>query len=129
MRIFEVADVVFKDEREERKARNERHFAAAWCGKTSGFEAVHGLLDRVLLMLRTSFLTEGTETPGKPDGYWIEELNEETFFPGHAAAVHLRLGGKEARIGEFGILHPTVLEKFDLRYAVSTLEINLEAFL
>ncbi|ATY67339.1 phenylalanyl-tRNA synthetase beta chain [Cordyceps militaris] len=129
MRIFEVADVVFKDEREERKARNERHFAAAWCGKTSGFEAVHGLLDRVLLMLRTSFLTDGTDTPGTPDGYWIEELNEETFFPGHAAAVHLRLGGKEARIGEFGILHPTVLEKFDLRYAVSTLEINLEAFL
>ncbi|KAM3514866.1 hypothetical protein MY11210_001471 [Beauveria gryllotalpidicola] len=129
MRIFEVADVVFKDEREERKARNERHFAAAWCGKTSGFEAVHGLLDRVLLMLRTAFLTDGTDTPGNPDGYWIEELNEDTFFPGHAAAVHLRLGGKEARIGEFGILHPTVLEKFDLRYAVSTLEINLEAFL
>ncbi|XWX01033.1 hypothetical protein V2A60_009058 [Cordyceps javanica] len=129
MHIFEVADVVFKDEREERKARNERHFAAAWCGKNSGFEAVHGLLDRVLLMLRTSFLTEGTDTPGTPDGYWIEELNEETFFPGHAAAVHLRIGGKAARIGEFGILHPTVLEKFDLRYAVSTLEINLEAFL
>ncbi|UNI21536.1 Phenylalanine--tRNA ligase [Purpureocillium takamizusanense] len=142
IKIFEVADVAFKDEREERKARNERHFAAAWCGKSSGFEVVHGLLDRVLLMLRTAFLTheegltcgrsvdfEVKQNPSKPDGYWIEELNEDTFFPGHAAGVYLRLGGKEARIGEFGILHPTVLEKFDLRYPVSTLEINLEVFL
>lgn len=131
MKIFEASDVGFKDESLERKARNERHFAAAWCGKNSGFEIVHGLLDRVLLMLRTAFVTheEGLtgkspdfkvkENPGKRDGYWIEELNEDTFFPGHAAAVYLRLGGKEQRIGEFGILHPTVLEKFDIRYVHS----------
>lgn len=113
MKIFEVSDVVFKDESLERKARNERHFSAAWYGRTSGFEIVHGLLDRVLLMLRTSFLTQ--DDPSKPDGYWIEELDDPTFFPGHAAAVYLRYGGKEARIGEFGVLHPTVLEKFDLK--------------
>ncbi|KAI1062850.1 hypothetical protein LB507_005986 [Fusarium sp. FIESC RH6] len=141
MKIFEVSDVVFKDETQERKARNERHFAAAWYGRTSGFEVVHGLLDRVLLMLRTSFLThdeglsgkridfEIKENPSKPDGYWIEELDDATFFAGHAASVYLRLGGKERRVGEFGILHPTVLEKFDLKYPVSTLEINLEVFL
>ncbi|KAF5676334.1 phenylalanine-tRNA ligase alpha chain [Fusarium circinatum] len=141
MKIFEVSDVVFKDESQERKARNERHFAAAWYGRTSGFEVVHGLLDRVLLMLRTAFLTheeglsgksvdfEVKENPSKPDGYWIEELDDATFFAGHAASVYLRLGGKEKRIGEFGILHPTVLEKFDLKYPVSTLEINLEVFL
>ncbi|KAF5018368.1 hypothetical protein F66182_9655 [Fusarium sp. NRRL 66182] len=141
MKIFEVSDVVFKDESQERKARNERHFATAWYGRTSGFEVVHGLLDRVLLMLRTAFLTheeglsgksvdyEVKENPSKPDGYWIEELDDATFFAGHAASVYLRLGGKERRIGEFGILHPTVLEKFDLRYPVSTLEINLEVFL
>ncbi|KAF5969590.1 phenylalanyl-tRNA synthetase, beta subunit [Fusarium bulbicola] len=141
MKIFEVSDVVFKDESQERKARNERHFAAAWYGRTSGFEVVHGLLDRVLLMLRTAFLTheeglsgksvdfEVKENPSKPDGYWIEELDDATFFAGHAASVYLRLGGKEKHIGEFGILHPTVLEKFDLKYPVSTLEINLEVFL
>lgn len=121
IKIFEASDVIFKDESQERRARNERHFAAAWCGKSSGFEAVHGLLDRVLLMLRASFITNDQ---GKPDGYWIEELNEDTFFHGHAASVHLRLGGREARIGEFGILHPTVLEKFDLRY-VHTHHLNI----
>jgi phenylalanyl-tRNA synthetase beta chain len=134
MKVFESADIVVKDESKERKARNERRFAAAWYGKTSGFEVVHGLLDRVLLMLKTAFVTheegltsgksidfEVTQNPGKPDGYWIEEIDEPTFFPGHAAAIFLRLGGKEQRIGEFGILHPTVLEKFDLRCVASSL--------
>lgn len=141
IKVFEVSDVAFKDESLERKSRNERHFAAAWYGKTSGFEIVHGLLDRVLLMLKTAFLTheeglEGKELdyevrqdPSKPDGYWIEEIDEPTFFAGHAAAIYLRLNGKAVRIGEFGILHPTVLEKFELRYPVSTLELNLEVFL
>ena len=132
IKVFEVSDVAFKDLTLERKSRNERHFAAAWYGKTSGFEVVHGLLDRVLLMLKTAFLTheeglegkkmdyEVREDPSKPDGYWIEEINEPTFFPGHAAAIYLRLNGKQVRIGEFGILHPTVLDKFELRYVSSS---------
>ncbi|KAL9577207.1 MAG: hypothetical protein Q9212_006511, partial [Teloschistes hypoglaucus] len=36
MKIFEVSDVAFKDLSLERKSRNERHFAAAWYGKSSG---------------------------------------------------------------------------------------------
>lgn len=118
LKIFEVADVVFKDDALERRARNQRHFAAAWYGKTSGFEMVHGLLDRVLLMLRTAFITreEGLTAPdGAADGYWIDEIHEDTFFAGHGAGVWLRLGGKERRIGEFGILHPEVLNNFDLK--------------
>jgi len=168
IKVFEVSDVAFKDLSLERKSRNERHFAAAFYSKTSGFEVVHGLLDRVLLMLKTAFLTheeglkgdekldfEVAQDHGKEDGYWIEEIDEETFFQGHAAAIWLRLNGKAVRIGEFGILHPSVLEKFELRfvalsfylpllfsfrgnklyadttnrYPVSTLEINLEVFL
>ncbi|KAF3770095.1 hypothetical protein M406DRAFT_284644 [Cryphonectria parasitica EP155] len=141
IKIFECSDVAFKDEAEERKARNQRNFAACFCGKSSGFEMVHGLLDRVLLMLRTAFLTheeglEGksidykvTENPSKPDGYWIEEIDEPIWFHGHAAAIYLRLGGKTEQVGQFGILHPSVLEAFDIRYPVSALEVNMEAFL
>ncbi|CCU82667.1 phenylalanyl-tRNA synthetase beta chain [Blumeria hordei DH14] len=158
IKIFEVSDVAFKDLTLERKSRNERHFAAAWYGKTSGFEVIHGLLDRILLMLKSNFLAndlwglEGLDatkdnipSSSKPDGYWIEEADEPSFFPGHAAIIFLRLSGRKIRIGEFGILHPTVLDNFDLRYVteylylsmllihtrypVSTLEINLEVFL
>lgn len=51
------------------------------------------------------------------------------YFPGHAASIHVRIAGKEHTIGAFGILHPTILEKFDLKYPTSTLEINIEGFL
>ncbi|KAK4669846.1 phenylalanine--tRNA ligase subunit beta [Podospora pseudopauciseta] len=141
LQIIESADVVFKDESLERKARNERRWAAAYYGKTSGFEIVHGLLDRVMTMLKVAFVTheEGLEgksidyavkeNPSKADGYFIQEIDEPTFFKGRAAAIYVRLGGELKRIGELGVLHPTVLEKFDLRYPVSTLEINLEVFL
>ncbi len=132
IKIFEVSDVAFKEPLLERKSRNERHFAAAYCGKTSGFQIVHGLLDRVLLMLKTAFLEHEEGLKGKsidyevrqdhqkPDGYWIEEIVEETdepttFLPGHAASIYLRLDGKTVRIGEFGILHPDVLENFELK--------------
>ncbi|KAK4189115.1 putative phenylalanyl-tRNA synthetase beta chain [Podospora australis] len=141
LQITETSDVVFKDESLERRARNERRWAAAYYGKTSGFEVVHGLLDRVMTMLRVAFVTheEGLEgksldfqvkeNPSKADGYFIQEIDEPTFFNGRAAAIYVRLNGKLQRIGELGVLHPTVLEKFDLRYPVSTLEINLEVFL
>ncbi|KAL2826860.1 hypothetical protein BDW59DRAFT_144844 [Aspergillus cavernicola] len=132
MRIFEVSDVAFKDLSLERKSRNERHFAAAWYGKSSGFEIVHGLLDRVMAMLKSAFITgeEGLENPEVSDAhYWIEELTDPTYFPGHGASVHVRIGGKDHIIGTFGILHPTVLENYEMKYPVSTLEINIEAFL
>ncbi len=128
LEIFESADVVFKDEASERRARNERRWAAAYYGKTSGFEIVHGLLDRVMTMLRVAFITheeglagksidfEVKENPSQQDGYFIQEIDEPTFFNGRAAAIYVRLGGKLQRIGELGVLHPTVLEKFDLRY-------------
>jgi phenylalanyl-tRNA synthetase beta chain len=78
MKIFEVSDVDFKDLSMERKSRNERHFAAAWYSKTSGFEVVHGLLDRIMSMLKSAFIIgeEGLENAAVKDSqYWIEELD------------------------------------------------------
>ena len=76
MKVFEVADVVLKDEKAERRSRNEKHFAACWYGKSSGFEQVHGLLDRIMLMLKSAFITreEGLKNK-KVQGYWIEEVD------------------------------------------------------
>jgi phenylalanyl-tRNA synthetase beta chain len=85
MKIFEVSDVAFKAPELERKSRNERHFAAAWYGKTSGFEVVHGLLDRLMLMLKSAFITseEGLHSEDMAGSkYWIEELDGRSFsFP------------------------------------------------
>ncbi|EOD44878.1 Phenylalanyl-tRNA synthetase class IIc beta subunit archae/euk cytosolic [Neofusicoccum parvum] len=130
IKIFEVSDVAFKDLSLERKSRNERHFAAAWYGKTSGFEVVHGLLDRIMLMLRSAFIThEDALKNEKLGGYWIEEVDDPTFFKGHAASINLRLDGKTHVIGTFGILHPTVLKNYELPFPTTALELNLEVFL
>jgi phenylalanyl-tRNA synthetase beta chain len=76
IKVFEVSDVGFIDLSQERKSRNERHFAAAIMGKTSGFEQVHGLLDRLMLMLRSTFITrEDGMKNSKLGGYWIEEFD------------------------------------------------------
>ncbi|KAF2858276.1 phenylalanine--tRNA ligase subunit beta [Piedraia hortae CBS 480.64] len=121
MKIFEVADVVFKDVKAERRSRNERHFAACWYGKTSGFEQVHGLLDRIMRMLNV---------PCGKEGYWIEEVEADaTFLPGHSASIHISIQGKSQRIGELGILHPTVLKNYELPFPTSTVEINIEPLL
>jgi phenylalanyl-tRNA synthetase beta chain len=75
IKIFEVSDVAFKDESLERRSRNERHFGAAWYARTSGFEVVHGLLDRIMTMLKTAFLTKEEGLEGVVNGYWIKELD------------------------------------------------------
>jgi phenylalanyl-tRNA synthetase beta chain len=85
MKIFEVSDVAFKDLSLERKSRNERHFAAAWYGKSSGFEVVHGVLDRVMLMLKSAFMTseEGLEGKGAAESaYWIDEVDGQYLIHG-----------------------------------------------
>ncbi|GAB7346431.1 hypothetical protein MBLNU457_5128t1 [Dothideomycetes sp. NU457] len=130
MKVFEVSDIGLKDDSFERKARNERHFAACWYGKASGFEQVHGLLDRVMLMLKSAFITKEDGIASESvQGYWLEELDHETFLAGHAAAVYLKVGKQTQQIGSFGILHPSVLKNFELPFPVSALELNLEVFL
>lgn len=118
IKVFETSDVAFKDESLERKAKNERHFAAAFCGKTSGFEVIHGLLDRLMAMLSTKVLDAGAAE--KIDGYWIEaaegmftllnrrccELTRQdaTYFPGRGASIWIGdKQGKKENVGSFGM--------------------------
>lgn len=65
--------------------------------------------------------------------YWIEEAVESTFFPGRSAHIFLRYTDsdgirKVSKIGSFGVLHPTVLENFELINPTTAIEINLEPF-
>jgi len=120
LKVFEVSDVVFKDDTYERKARNQRNMAAVYTNKTAGFEVIHGMLDRIMAMLSTKRVAVGEE-----GGYYIKESENPTFFPGRRADVYLN----NKIIGSFGIVHPTTLEKFDINYPCSALEVNVEPFL
>lgn len=114
LRIFQIADVAFQDSSTDTGARNERRLCAVYCGMSSGFEIIHGLLDRVMLMLNVS-----------SQDYVIKPSELPTFFPGRQAQVFYK--GKI--IGAFGIVHPEVTTNFDAPYVSSLLEITIEPFL
>ncbi|KDR83613.1 hypothetical protein GALMADRAFT_54916 [Galerina marginata CBS 339.88] len=146
IKIFETSDVVFKDPSRERQARNDRHAAAVWCNKSAGFEIVHGMLDRAMKMLEIPRITSNdfkAET-----GYYIKDTSDPMYFPGRAATIFYRATsgktstvesikkgveaalhiGEDMKIGTLGILHPTVLEKFEIGFPCSALEFTLEPF-
>ena len=148
IKIFETSDVVFKDTSKERQARNERHAAAIWCNKTAGFEIVHGVLDRAMKVLEIPRVSS-SDIEGAT-GYYLKEINgmvpypfyhqlndsncpsDPMYFPGRAARIIYRVPAqsptREIEIGRIGVLHPTVLEKFEVGYPCSALEFTLEPF-
>nr|WCZ58460.1 phenylalanyl-tRNA synthetase beta subunit [Andalucia godoyi] len=116
MRMFEVSDVVLKSDATDTGARNERRLAALYSSTTSGFEVIHGVVDRVLAMLS---IPTGTVQIAEPLA-----AEHPFLFPGRSAAVYVNA----KYVGFFGVLHPDVLKQFDLSYPVSVTELNLELF-
>ena len=124
-------------------ARNERYLCAVYYGKTSGFEVVHGLLDKMMHLLdivkdasdgysivatnRTfnscRLLPSKVEPPVKFRLFSV--LSDRSFFPERCAEIHY----KKKKIGLMGILHPEVLLEFDLSLPCSCIEFSIEPFL
>ncbi|SCU83441.1 LADA_0C11474g1_1 [Lachancea dasiensis] len=131
IKVFEAGDVVFKNEKLERKSYNERHWAAIYVGKNAGFEIIQGLLGKVMQTFRTQWVADyGKASLSR--GYWIEQDDSlPTFFPGRGAKIMFRPkeGEEPKKIGYLGVLHPEVMKNFDLPYAASYVELNSEAFL
>lgn len=128
IRIFEVSDVVLQDPSAERRTRNERRMCVLYSNRESGFELIHGVLDRIMAMLEVPLAgsadVTATQKP-KSAAFSIRPSAHATYFPGRQADV--LYNGKP--IGSFGIVHPLCLEKFELSYPCSCLEINIEPFL
>ncbi|KXZ43211.1 hypothetical protein GPECTOR_97g749 [Gonium pectorale] len=123
IKLFEVSDAIMLDSSRSVGARNERRLVAVYCAKESGFEVVHGLLNRVMEVLGVPHKDE----PGaasSPVTYHWSPSSDPAMFPGRQAAVF----AGEAQVGVFGIVHPEVLTAFEVPYPVSALEINLEPF-
>lgn len=118
LKLFEVSDIVLRDESKSRRARNQRNVCFVYCGKTSGFEQIHGMLDRLMTVLNIP-RSKGS------DGYQIKESSNETYFPDRRADIYLG----QLHIGSFGIIHPSVLTNFELVSPCSALELNLEPFI
>ncbi|XP_056018225.1 phenylalanine--tRNA ligase beta subunit-like isoform X2 [Ostrea edulis] len=118
LKLFEISDIVLCDSAKDVGAKNERWLCAVNYNKSSGFEIVKGLLDRVMQLL------EIPAERGKT-GYYIEACDDPTYFQGRCATVILR--GKA--IGKIGVLHPDVVTKFDINNPCSAFEISVEPLL
>lgn len=120
IKIFEVGDIVVLDDQKDVGAANQRRLAALYCNSNSGFEIIHGLVDRIMEVVGVPFVTVGDDS-----GYYIRPSHEPEFFPGRQASIIFK--GKS--IGAFGIVHPEVLARFDIPDPCSMLEINIQPFL
>lgn len=120
LKLFEISDVVLRDNLKDVGARNERHLCAVYYNKNPGFEVIHGIMDRIMQILDVSLSNDD-----KSKGYYISSHNDSLFFPGRCAQVILN--GQS--IGSLGVLHPEIINNFDLLHPCSALEINLECFL
>ncbi|KAL1505979.1 hypothetical protein ABEB36_005420 [Hypothenemus hampei] len=119
LKIFEVSDVVLTDTNAEVGARNERRICAVNCNKNAGFEVVHGLLDRIMLLLEVPW------SPNKDNlGYFLKATDDPTYFPGRCAEIIYN----GSSIGKIGVLHPDVLIKFELTNPCSAVELSIEPF-
>ncbi|XP_036322951.1 phenylalanine--tRNA ligase beta subunit isoform X2 [Rhagoletis pomonella] len=119
LKLFEISDVVVADDETEVGARNERRLCAVNCNKTAGFEVVHGLLDRVMQLLEVPWKSENQR-----HGYYLQAADDPAYFPGRCANIMLN----SVAIGRIGVLHPTVLQAFELTTPCSVVEFNIEPF-
>jgi len=117
LKLFEISDVVRKDASRDVGAKNIRHLCAVLMAKTSGYETVHGLLDRIMQLVEVPYSV--------PQGYRLSPIDDPTYFTGRCADI---LVGN-ASIGRVGVLHPEVIAAFDLQLPCAALEINVEHFL
>lgn len=123
LRLFEVGDVVLKDDSAEVLAANRRKMAAVYCAMSAGFEVLQGLLDQAM---RTLGVPNGSGAAGTAT--WrlaADECADETLLPKRRADVVY--DGRT--VGTIGWIHPEVLSNFNLSYPCSTFEVDLEAFL
>ncbi|KAK1899422.1 Phenylalanine--tRNA ligase beta subunit [Dissostichus eleginoides] len=117
LKLFEISDVVLKDDTKDVGARNSRRFCAVYYNKSPGFEVIHGLLDRTMQLLEVK--------SQRGDGYHIQAAEDSTFFPGRCAEIFV--GGKS--VGRLGVLHPDVITRFELTMPCSAVEMDIEPFL
>jgi phenylalanyl-tRNA synthetase beta chain len=154
-KLFEISDVVVVDKENVVTetivgAKNVRKLAAVYAGPTSGFEIIHGLVDRIMTLTEVApeagyVATSVKKAQAEEEQYRVSkegwhytiaplaadahEFN--MYFAGRAAQVVLTKPGssEKIRLGTFGILHPNVLKNFDIGYPSSVMELDLELLL
>lgn len=150
-KLFEISDIVLPDSTDKVYdtvigTKNVRRICAIYAGPTSGFEIIHGLVDRIMTLCEVCPEEEYIKNSARGDEekyrvvkeglfYTIQGddtgLDAGSYFPCRSADVLLTKPhvGNRVKIGSFGILHPEVLKSFYIQYPASCVEIDLEPLL
>jgi len=115
VKLFEIADVILRDNSVDVGAINSRRAAVLYSDSIGRFEYVHGVLDQLMLKLNIS-----------KSRYYLDAVSctDEALFPGMRANVIV----DDKPIGVIGVVHPEVVKNFDLTFPCSVLEIDIQVF-
>jgi phenylalanyl-tRNA synthetase beta subunit len=93
------------------------------------------MVDRIFQILNIPQVHSRAETKSKNDsvtnvdvknGFYIDDKSlAETYFEGRRADVVY----EGEIVGSFGVIHPEVLEKFEIGFPCTAFELNIEPFL
>jgi phenylalanyl-tRNA synthetase beta chain len=112
-KVFEISDCVVLDVNSETGARNVRRICALYLDQSSSFEVIHGLLDMVMTKVGADF---------SKNYKLVQDDNDPRYLPTRGVAIQLN----GSKIGSMGVLHPEVLNNFELKYPVSAIEIEFD---
>ncbi|KAK5578125.1 hypothetical protein RB653_003078 [Dictyostelium firmibasis] len=129
LKMFEISDVSIKgslgnkdlsdpnSNNSDVGAYNKRMLGAIYCNQSAKIEVIHGLLDRIMLVLDIKL--DATRSSNK--GYYLELSNDKLFLPG--TGINVIVNGK--RVGHMGIVHPLVLKNYSCSFPCTILELEL----
>lgn len=143
IKLFEISDVVLATDNDI-GAMNARRLVGLYSSYSSGFEVIHGLADRVMTCVQiqpedgyaSNSLTKQELANLKRVAragvtYFLRPSSDPCFFQGMSADIVLKYedGTPEKVVGSLGVVHPKVLENFDVSYPCSVLEMDVDALM
>lgn len=144
IKLFEISDIVVPADNEI-GSLNARRLVALYSSYGAGFEVIHGLADRIMTCVQIqpessyamNSLTGDAFGDLKRVGrqgveYYVRPSSDPCCFPGMGAEIvlHYADSSKEDKVvGTFGVVHPEVLQNFDVTYPCSILEMDVEALM
>ena len=142
VKLFEISDVVLVADNDI-GSKNARRIVGLFSSHSSGFEVIHGLVDRIMTCVQiqpesgyaanslTNEETADLKRVARADiVYFVKPSSDPVFFPGMAADIVLRSkDGIETIIGVMGVVHPEVLVNYEVSYPCSVVELDLEALM
>ena len=149
IKLFEISDVVVPTIDNEIGARNIRKIVALYSSYTAGFEVIHGLVDKIMTCVQikpdkayaSNSLTideyNDLQRVGRADVmYTVQACDDSCYFNGMSANIVLLSISpttneviSEKIVGTIGVVHPEVLQHFDVSYPCSILELDVEGIM